>query len=30
MNEASRIVLGMLAIGFVIYEFVEILKWLTT
>ena len=30
MNEASRIVLGMLAIAFVIYEFVEILKWLTT
>ena len=30
MNEASRIVLTMLAIAFVIYEFVEILKWLTT
>ena len=27
MNEGSRIVLGMLAIAFVIYEFVEILKW---
>ena len=30
MNEASRIVLGMLAIAFVIYEFLEVLKWLAT
>ena len=30
MTEAPRIVLVMLAISFVIYEFVEILKWLMT
>ena len=30
MNEASRIVLTMLTIAFVIYEFVEVLKWLMT
>jgi hypothetical protein len=30
MNEASRIVLGMLEIAFVIYEFVEILKWIAS